>query len=866
MSNNTSAQRATLRRALTDLTRAGGLDVALRELAFDLLAEQSATQSGAPADPFFPHNLAVLCSQLAEVAEHRDLAGPTLSAAAPALESALAEDPGDLALALALAHHAAQDEAAADLLAAVTAAACRAHAGDRLTQAAARALAARADGAQHLPAIDALLTRLDDLLGRQPEREPAALARIELVALGLTREDKQSRDDAWTRLVALFGDAEQAFGPDSVRDRLQLSAYVTRLRDRQARLPDHVLGDAVELAGRLAQEPNPPVDALVGLESGLLARKRLRGPLGRKMAEALGFAADHSADRTLSQSLAEALDAIGDEEALVEHHSALVRSGRGDNTTREALARVWVKALGRGAPSGLDAEIEAWLVESFPHSSASRLLPETALALVEHVASSLGAEPAGHLADTVLLRQHKLMRHATLAVRTVQLLADAGAIERALDVGHARLNGADSPALRLTLAKIHIGAGIRIAEADGLLRPLASIGGAVAAEARALRDQVVGHPDFEAERVRAMIETETRLGVGSDRPVRCRVIFASDRYVLAEMPGAKAPVFYGHRHLRLMVTTNALPQTLKIDDLPKGTEFTVEVVGENDDRGDRIRVYWTRENANVVVLAKPPAAKKEKSRKAAEHEGQTKGKGAQKDREEPRAKREELPPPTPEQEVAYNIGTGAPARARIKKIFKRGTLLIGDILPPDGDGKPFPITVGVHKRFIPESHANQKHWKGVVIECQIERNETTGKLRYDAVTEIRILSAPEATPDEAAPSSPDGDVPRRRNRAPSDETAPATPESTPEAAEVPAPAVAEPTAQLSAATPDEPPKRAPEPAPEAVPEEDSAPQSAPEEDNAPDSAPDEDSAPKGPPEADVTDELPSDDEAGDITP
>jgi len=788
-----AAQRSELRRALTRLTQTTGLNTDDAELLHDLLAEQSAVASGAPADPYFAHNLAVLVDHVALSPDTADLAADLSAAAAPELSAALTADPDDLVPGIALAHHAAHAPVENAVLTQLIDASGRAHAGDRLTAAVATAVAVRAealgasDRAELESATDTLIERLDGLLAREPEREAAASARLRLTLLGGSALARPKREDSFNRFATLVDDADKMFGPDPARDTMRLRATIMQLSDKDLRVSKRAVDAAIDLVSTLASQPSPPVAEFVRLESGLSRRKLLGGDRARRLATALQTAAsDPAAADALRGALTEALEATGDREAVLQHHSSLVREGAAGEATREALARHWVKTLSTGAPSGLDAEIELWVAQGFPSNAARQLTADTALVLVEHLAATAGPAVAAGLSDKVLLRQKKLQQSKHLVVRTVQITADAGDPERALAIGHRRLSSADAPDLRLTLAQIHIGAGIRIAEAESLLRPLASVGGAIAAEARALRDQVVDHPEFEAARLRAMLTVEEKLGIGADKAVRCRVIFPSDRYALAEMPGARAPNFYQHRYLRVMVTAHALPEGMAIADMKKGTEFTAHVIGENDNKGDRIRVYWMRDGAKITVMASPPSAPR----------------AEKKPREEkPRKERKERPAPVdpgPEVEAAFNVGVDAPALIRVDRVLRKSGLLLGTILPPDGgDGDTFPVGVGIHRRFV-SADMKKTRWRGAVVRCKVIKADQNGKLRYDAADEIELVSeGPERAPRrEAAPAEkPPAEVVK---------AAPA-PEPTPEP---------QPEVEAAAPTPEPAPEPAPEPTPE----------------------------------------------------
>ena len=743
--------RSQLKKALTVTSRRGGLSAERVELSFELLAELEAVESGAPEDPYFAHNVAVLAADLAEAPDTADVAAELCEAAAPLAADGLASDPDDLVLALALSHHAARRPVEGAWLRLVHDACSRPHAGDRLVAAAGAALAARASDAGDEQkawihgAAAGLVEKLDAVLARRPEREMAVMARLRLVLLAADAPGAAQREAALSRFRVLAEDADALFGPDAERDRLRLESMIVRLKDKQAHISSAFVEEAVALAERMGQAPTPPVDDIMRLEAALGRRRLLSGDTAQRLLTPLRAAAAAAPeDMAVRAAVTEALEGTGDREELLRYHMDLVRTGGATEASADMLGRQWMRTLESGAPSGLSTETEAWLVDRFPASIARALGPETALLLLERVGSTQGPARAAELAGSTLLRQKRLGRDAALLVRTVQLMADAGQPEKALSIGHAGLAHADSVPLRLTLAKIHIGANIRLAEADPLLRPVAAQSGPAAAEAKALREQVVAHPSFEGERRGALIQVEEKLGIGRGKPVRCRVIFPSDRYALAELPGGKAPLFYQYRHLRVMVTPTSLPEGLGIADLHKGFEFTAEVVGEDDERGDRIRVYWIADGCRITPLAArhaPPEAEPE----AAAEPG-----------EEPSAPTDAPPPrveaPAPEVEAAFHVGTDAPALVRVEKVLARSGLVLGRVLPPDGsEGPPFPVRVGIHRKFLPADIRSARLKRGTVLRCRVGRSPGGPEVRYDALGEVELVSAP----DVEAPEAPD---------------------------------------------------------------------------------------------------------------
>jgi hypothetical protein len=733
-----SAKLAALRRSLSTFANADGLDSAQRELAYDLLADLEAVASGAPENPYLVHNLAVLVVRGFDDAAGVEHAADVAASALHLLQKGLTSDPDDLTAALAIALHGQRSKLDQSVIEQLLDSTGLPHAGDRLPAATADALAAQAgnvDGQWLASAAGRVATRLDAVLAKEPERESAATARLRLLLLAADTPVASDRNNTHQRLWTLLEDADRMFGPDAERDLLRIRAAAHQIRDRESQIARKAVSKALRTAVRHAQGATADADSIVALHGALQRRRWLKGDNAKAIGDALEAVAKRFPnDPAVLSALTDTLRATGDTDSLLEHHSDLVRRGTATDVSRDVLAKQWVKTIETGAPSGLSAEVEAWIAESFPTDVAKTLTESVGLLLMEAVSSTVGPDAAGRLAERVLLRQKQLASSKSLVVRAVQLLADAGEPERALKVGHKHLGQAGGSDLRLTLAKIHLGAGIDVGEADSVLKPLASTSGPIAAEAAALREQLHNHPDFQASLHRALLSVEARVGVGTDRAVRCRVIFPSDRYALAEMPASPAPSFYQHRYLRLMVNQKDLPDGLKVADLKKGFEFTTQIIGENDDRGDRIRVYWI--NGGPIL---PLAAKAKPERMAT-----------------PKAERTERPPieaPTAGQEAAFNVGTDQPVTVTIDRLLSRSGLLLGRAVAADGESE-FPVRIGIARQFGTELLGLERY-EGAVVRCLVARGPGE-KIRYDAVGAAELVS-------EAAEGSPKRNR-RQRNR------------------------------------------------------------------------------------------------------
>ncbi|MEC8023360.1 MAG: hypothetical protein VX223_05460 [Myxococcota bacterium] len=755
MSDMTPAEQATLRRAIEATTKAPGIPADMRELAFDLLGE---TESGtAEQNPFFAHNLAILVTHAARNYAIHDEVRTLQVGAVPLLLHALMNDPDDLAIPMALST-APELIMTEDAVNGLATAACKSHAGSRLIASISDAFAVISENQKSALKSGVLATaarhvlgKLDEVIAREPDRENAVNARLSLLTLIAAHSGGQLQIDAFERLEALFEDADRHFGPAADRSALRLRAVHDRLMAPKLKTTKPLIANAVRSAVELGAQGLYPT-AVTFFVRALGTRGWLKGQRARDLSNALAQLCEaHPNDEALRRAHTSVLEATGDDDALLDHHMDLVRSKRAVDDSAVILARHWIRCLEAGAPARLDAETEHWVAEHFPVVVAESMLVETALLLLERVTAISGPMRAGHLGSDSLLPTTSMAQSGAVVVRTVQLLADGGEPERALSVGHSHLKGTNSSELRLTLAKIHIGAAIRIAEAESLLRPLASESGAIATEARALRDQVVNHPSYEAERHAMMLAVEKRLGIGGDKAVRCRVLFPSDRYVLAEMPGVRAPAFYQHRYLRVMITAKSLPAGLSLQDVPKGSELTAKVVGEDDNKGDRIRVYWVG-NEPIELLARPPEAASVSADAPKEASKSRERKKPEPSQTGDSPKPDSSPPAIDEQTIAlekeFGIGEVAPLTIRIEKVMLRRGLLLGRVFRNDDPADVFPHRIGIQRRFIP-AELKKARFKGAIVEATVARAQTA-KLRYDVTSEFVLVSAaPEPTTRDA---------------------------------------------------------------------------------------------------------------------
>ena len=201
MSDMTPAEQATLRRAIEATTKAPGIPADMRELAFDLLGE---TESGtAEQNPFFAHNLAILVTHATRNHAIHDEVRTLQSGAAPLLLRAMMKDPDDLAIPMALSS-APELIITEDAINGLATAACKSHAGSRLIASISEAFAFISENQNSAfkngvlsTAARHVLNKLDEVIGRSPDRENAVNARLSLLTLIAAQSGGQLQIDAF---------------------------------------------------------------------------------------------------------------------------------------------------------------------------------------------------------------------------------------------------------------------------------------------------------------------------------------------------------------------------------------------------------------------------------------------------------------------------------------------------------------------------------------------------------------------------------------------------------------------------------------------------------------------------------------------
>jgi len=207
-----------------------------------------------------------------------------------------------------------------------------------------------------------------------------------------------------------------------------------------------------------------------------------------------------------------------------------------------------------------------------------------------------------------------------------------------------------------------------------------------------------------------------------------------------------------------MVTDKSLPEGLVLSDMPKGTEFTAKVIGEDDNRGDRIRIYWVGDEP-IELIARPPQRNVAVTETDTNQAPETTEVDGSTDSNTITSAETRTPPTAlsrtevdPALEERFGIGGESPVKIRIDKVMLRRGLLLGRILASDDSAEEFPHRVGIHRRFIPDT-LKKARFKGAIVQTTVVRADTA-KLRYDATAEFTIITpAPEskqATPSVSA--------------------------------------------------------------------------------------------------------------------
>ncbi|MCC6621779.1 MAG: hypothetical protein IT385_11025 [Deltaproteobacteria bacterium] len=626
---NLVATREALDRFAHELP-AGTAGDRLRRLAETTRAlyDQAAAARGA-STAWADHDLGVLVAEALGAAPHG--ADQAFRAAAEALHlgvrrrllDALAGDPDDLALALALALGASQAasdrsvpaEAEARLvddLRAVGAALARPQAGPRLTEAATRlvihAAASSADALKKAAGDLAPVVRdaVERLSRRLPDHPDLALDRIRLVLVAARASDGHERSAALSMARGLLSDHEARFGPSEAQR--EIVGQVLQLRGKEA-APGDVARDALALIASDARDHALDARRTTKLLRAVARAGALDREVAKKVKDLVQPAISHgAAGEQWGEALSFIYEALGDEAALLALSEKAIAKDPKDQHAARALFERLLRNLRQRLGSPFETPVLDATVHAVPFQALGTLSADDIDALVHLLEETFGAERAvtfvKRLVQAKELEGRDFVWKKALAVaeraRDVDAVVELG--RRALQRKGAGGAGGGPVELRLALARALVERGVDLDEADDVLKPIASERGPHTGEAQALRARVKADPRYREARLQTLLAFEQQLGIGSDKRFELRVAYTSASYALAEVAERPAPDFYEHKHLRVMLRPEDLPDGVAPTDLKKGDKILAPVRGQDatfEKDKDNFRIYWVSDQRAV---------------------------------------------------------------------------------------------------------------------------------------------------------------------------------------------------------------------------------------------------------------------------
>ncbi|MFO0748828.1 MAG: hypothetical protein U1F43_24655 [Myxococcota bacterium] len=527
------------------------------------------------------------------------------------LLEALSNDPDDLAAALALALGASlgsDDGRLAEDLAAVTASLSRPQAGPRLVQAATRLVVHAAHSnskAMEKAATDlapAVRDAVERLSRRLPEHPDLALDRIRLTVLAARATEGHDRATALSMARALLADHETRFGPSEAQR--EIVGQVLQLRGKDA-APSDVAKDALALITSDARERALEPRRTTKLLRSVARAGALDKDTAKKVKELIGGEAAGGGGHGWEEAMALVYEALGDEAALVSlSEKALVRDPKDQHAARALFDRL-LRNVRQRLPAPFEATVLDLVVQAAPYASLGRLSAEDIDGLMALIDHTFGAERvvvfAKRLVSAKELEGKEFVWRKALAA--AERAKDTDAL---IDLGRRAVQKKSAPAeTRLHLARALLERGQDLDEADDALKPLLSERGPHAAEAQSLRQKLRSDSRYRDARLQSLLAFEHQLGIGTEKSFELKVAYTSPSYALAEVAERPAPEFYEHRHLRVMLRPEDLPQGIGPADLKKGDKLTAPVRGQDatfEKDKDNYRIYWVAD-ARAVKFA-----------------------------------------------------------------------------------------------------------------------------------------------------------------------------------------------------------------------------------------------------------------------
>lgn len=564
------------------------------------------------------HNLGVLVSEALGAAEPTRARGPLDEAGSVLflgvrrrLLEALENDPDDLACALALALGTAatlsdrDDARLSEDLGAVTKALTRPGAGPRLAAAATRAVVEAAGrsrrGEGKSDAMQKAATALaqgvreavERLGKRLPEHPTLALDRIRLVLLSARGSDGTARQEALSMARALLSDHEARFGPSAAQR--EVTATMVQLRAKDAPAAE-LARDTLALLEIEAKERRVDARRALKLVKSLAKNNALDQETARAVQKIVDASLGTSDEAALVDLKALLFEAVGDEAALLTLQEKNLEQNPDNHQAARILFERLLRNLRRSLPSPFVATTLEAVVQAVPLSALGKLSADDVDALVQVLRDAFGLDRALAFARQKLTVVRELKQRDFVWKRALALAEESKDEDALFAIARRAIQEKSAPPeARLALARALVAKGTNLDEADDALKGLTSHRGPMAAEAQQLKARIKADPRYREARLNAMLAFEEQIGIGTAKAHKIKVVFTAPTYLLGELSEHPAPGFYEHRHLRVMVKKEELPDGASPTDLRKGDLLEAPIRGQDASHErdkDNLRIYW----------------------------------------------------------------------------------------------------------------------------------------------------------------------------------------------------------------------------------------------------------------------------------
>ncbi len=607
--------REALDRFVAELPAAGVLADRLRRIAETTraLIEQALASPDHQA-AWIDHNLATLIAGGMDEDATRPAAATLFLGVRRRLSAALEADPDDLATALALALGAREgldDPRIAEDVAMVAMALGRPQAGPRLVAAAVGLVVAAGEASDKAVAqaaagvLGVVQSAAQATARRLPDHPDAALEVVKLELMSARAAEGSERARALDRVHGLLGDHERRFGPTAAARKLL--AEVLALRARASAAGDDIRREAVQLIEAGARDRS-----LAPQQARKLVRAIERaGALDRDTAAHLTQVVETHAGEDLGawrEVLAVLLESSGEEGALLNLWERTLQDDPKSADAARGLFQRLVRNLRAGLATPYESGVLDRVLEAVPYGAMAKLGAQDVDLLIGRLRETFGTARAAAFVRDRLLATRDLRGREPLWGRALDLFEELGDEGELLEAARLATKHADSARGRLTVARKLLDRGEGLDEAAEALRPLLSAKGQAASEAHALSQRIGQHPALRDARKGALLSFEDRLGIGTAKKFKLRIVFTSRGWVLAEVVDQPAPDFYEHKHLRVMVRAEDLPQGVSPTDLRKGDHLMAPVRGTDADPSkdkEGLRVYWVADASAVSLEIDP---------------------------------------------------------------------------------------------------------------------------------------------------------------------------------------------------------------------------------------------------------------------